>query len=100
MLNCSGGLHARHTRSRLLTTQRVRSENNLHSKVRIFQVKIKKIRIFSGLKYAEQACKLKPTHFRALKWAAVMTGAATDFASGTKEKIQQGFTFKVRLLLI
>lgn len=48
-----------------------------------------------GQGYAKEAVKLSDKHFLALKWAAVTTGSLTEHL-GTKEKIQEGYVFKVR----
>ncbi|CAD5223706.1 unnamed protein product [Bursaphelenchus okinawaensis] len=49
--------------------------------------------IQEGYKYAVAAYKIDDKNFNAVKWAAVLSGALTDFL-GTKEKIKEGFTFK------
>jgi hypothetical protein len=52
------------------------------------------LRRLSGQGYAKEAVKLNGKHFLALKWAAVTTGSLTEHL-GTKEKIQEGYVFKV-----
>ena len=53
----------------------------------------KKDLLIEGQKYAAEAEKLDDTNFDILKWAAVLTGAITDYL-GIKEKIEMGNVFK------
>ncbi|CAD5232954.1 unnamed protein product [Bursaphelenchus xylophilus] len=46
-----------------------------------------------GHKFAVAAYKITDKDFNVLKWAAVLSGALTDYL-GTKDKIKEGFTFK------
>lgn len=52
--------------------------------------------ILEGRNYATAAYELDDNNFNVLKWAAVLTGCATDHV-GMKEKIEQGFIFKMYL---
>ncbi|CAJ0588291.1 unnamed protein product [Cylicocyclus nassatus] len=54
---------------------------------------VKKSLTFEGRSYALEGHRENPDDFDALKWAAIMTGAATDFLP-TKEKIEEGAKFK------
>ncbi|VDK57971.1 unnamed protein product [Anisakis simplex] len=46
-----------------------------------------------GRVYADSAYKLDENNFEALRWVAILTGAATDFM-GPKERAEQGHIFK------
>lgn len=49
--------------------------------------------ILEGRQYAQKAADLSPSSLKALRWAAILTGASTDHLA-TKEKIEQGHMFK------
>uniref|UniRef100_A0A8R1I2C3 Regulator of microtubule dynamics protein 1 n=1 Tax=Caenorhabditis japonica TaxID=281687 RepID=A0A8R1I2C3_CAEJA len=49
--------------------------------------------INEGLKYAEEAGKKDPNHFKAIKWQAVLTGQSTDFMP-IKQKLETSKKFK------
>ncbi|GMS80295.1 hypothetical protein PENTCL1PPCAC_2470 [Pristionchus entomophagus] len=53
----------------------------------------KKELVLEGRGYAQAAASLNDHKFIILKWAAILTGSATDYV-GTKEKIEQGNVFK------
>ncbi|GMR59045.1 hypothetical protein PMAYCL1PPCAC_29240 [Pristionchus mayeri] len=53
----------------------------------------KKELILEGRGYAQAAASLNDQKFIVVKWAAILTGSATDYV-GTKEKIEQGNVFK------
>ncbi|GMS78442.1 hypothetical protein PENTCL1PPCAC_617, partial [Pristionchus entomophagus] len=53
----------------------------------------KKELILEGRGYAQAGASLDEKKFIVLKWAAILTGSATDYV-GTKEKIEQGNVFK------
>ncbi|CAJ0558858.1 unnamed protein product, partial [Mesorhabditis spiculigera] len=53
----------------------------------------KKEKFFEGREYGQRACELSPGDFDAIKWAAVLTGGATDYLA-TKDRIEQGNVFK------
>lgn len=56
----------------------------------------KKELILEGRGYAQAAASLAEGKFIVIKWAAILTGSATDYV-GTKEKIEQGNVFKAYL---
>ncbi|GMT10530.1 hypothetical protein PFISCL1PPCAC_1827 [Pristionchus fissidentatus] len=49
--------------------------------------------ILEGRVFAQLAAEISPDQFKPLRWAAILTGAATDYLA-TKEKIEQGYVFK------
>ncbi|GMT31768.1 hypothetical protein PFISCL1PPCAC_23065, partial [Pristionchus fissidentatus] len=49
--------------------------------------------ILEGRGYAQAAAAIDETRFTVLKWAAILTGASTDYV-GMKERIEQGYKFK------
>ncbi|GMT10529.1 hypothetical protein PFISCL1PPCAC_1826 [Pristionchus fissidentatus] len=56
----------------------------------------KKELILEGRGYAQSAASINDTKFIIVKWAAILTGSATDHV-GMKEKIEQGSVFKAYL---
>lgn len=48
-----------------------------------------------GQKYAQEAYKLDENNFNVVKYAAIVTGALTEHLA-TKDKIQEGYVFKVK----
>ncbi|GMR59044.1 hypothetical protein PMAYCL1PPCAC_29239 [Pristionchus mayeri] len=55
----------------------------------------RKALILEGREYAQKAASLSST-LKTLRWAAILTGASTDYLP-TKEKIEQGHLFKTLL---
>ncbi|CAI5448666.1 unnamed protein product [Caenorhabditis angaria] len=49
--------------------------------------------INEGIKYAEEGMKTDPTHFKSVKWCAVLTGQSAETLP-TKQKIEMGNKFK------
>lgn len=59
----------------------------------------KKKIIVEGHKYAVQAYGIDSDNYNVLRWAGVLTGQLIDYL-GTKEKIEQGYHFKVEVLIL
>ncbi|KAF8382211.1 hypothetical protein PRIPAC_71353 [Pristionchus pacificus] len=49
--------------------------------------------ILEGRELSQKAAELSPSSLKSLRWAAILTGASTDYLA-TKDKIEQGYLFK------